>query len=78
MVNLESLMEALILLVQLAVIVLLVAAAWKVFTKAGKPGWAALIPIYNIVVMLQMTGRPVWWILLLLVPLVNLVVAFLI
>ena len=47
---------------------------WKVFAKAGKPGWAALIPIYNIIVLLQVVGRPVWWLALLFVPLVNLVI----
>jgi hypothetical protein len=34
-----------------AVIILLIAAMWKVFSKAGQPGWAAIIPIYNIYVM---------------------------
>ena len=44
---------------------------WKIFTKAGKPGWAAIIPIYNIIVLLEIVGKPVWWIILLLIPLVN-------
>ncbi len=57
-----------------AVVVFLIAAVWKVFTKAGKPGWAAIVPIYNFIVMLQIAGKPVWWILLFLVPLVNIVV----
>lgn len=46
---------------------------WKVYTKAGKPGWAAIIPIYNIIVLLEIIGKPVWWFLLLLVPCVNIV-----
>jgi hypothetical protein len=54
-----------------AFIVLLVVCEWKVFVKAGKAGWAALVPIYNTVVMLQIIGRPWWWILLLLIPVVN-------
>jgi len=62
----------------LAVLVLQVVAFWKIFEKAGKPGWAALIPIYNFIVLLQIVGRPVWWILLLLVPLVNLVIMILV
>ena len=49
-------------------------AMWKVFTKAGKPGWAVLIPIYNFIVLLEIVGRPVWWLVLLLIPLVNVVV----
>lgn len=58
-----------------ACIVFYIAALWKVFTKAGKPGWAAIIPIYNAIVMLQIAGKPVWWVILLLIPLVNVVVA---
>ena len=44
-------------------------------TKAGKPGWAALIPIYNAVVLMQIIGRPEWWVLLLFVPFVNIYIA---
>lgn len=47
---------------------------WKVFSKADQPGWAAFIPIYNIVVMLQIVGRPTWWVLLCLIPFVNSIV----
>ena len=47
---------------------------WKVFTKAGKPGWAAIIPIYNVIVLLEIIGKPVWWFVLLLIPLVNFVI----
>lgn len=65
-------------LIWLAVVILTIAGMWKTFEKAGKPGWAAIIPIYNIYVILQITGRPWWWLLLLLIPLVNIVVAFLI
>lgn len=63
------------LLIWLAVIVLLIAGSWKIFTKAGKPGWAVLVPIYNLIVMFQIVGRPLWWIVLFFVPFVNLVVA---
>lgn len=54
--------------------VLAVVAMWKVFEKAGKPGWAALIPIYNTIVLLEVVGRPVWWIVLMFIPLVNIVI----
>ncbi len=60
----------------LAVIVLMIAALWKIFAKAGEPGWAAIVPIYNFIVLLKIVGRPLWWIVLLLIPFVNLVVAF--
>lgn len=56
-----------------AVAVFLIAAVWKVFTKAGQPGWAAVVPIYNTIVMLKIAGKPLWWLLLLLIPLVGLV-----
>ena len=59
----------------LALAVLGIASWWKVFTKAGQPGWAAIIPIYNFVVLLNTIGRPAWWVLLMFVPLVNLVIA---
>jgi hypothetical protein len=62
----------------LALVVLFIASAWKVFAKAGQPGWAAIIPIYNIVVLLQIVGRPIWWLLLFCIPLVNFVIAILV
>src|SRR5437867_1608365 len=58
--------------------ILVIAGMWKVFTKAGKPGWAALIPIYNFIVLLQIAGKPVWWILLFLIPVVNIIVLILV
>lgn len=48
---------------------------WKVYEKAGKPGWACIIPIYNIIVMLEIIGKPMWWLLMLLIPCVNIVFA---
>ena len=59
----------------LAVSIIIVAGFWKVFTKAGQPGWAAIIPIYNVYIMLKIIGRPAWWLILMLIPLVNIVVA---
>jgi hypothetical protein len=65
-------------LIGLAVFVAIVASWWKVFTKGGQPGWGALIPIYNLYLILKMTGRPGWWLLLLFIPVVNVVVAIVI
>ena len=62
-------------LLYLAIIVFLIAAEWKVYTKAGKPGWACIVPIYNIIVLLEIVGKPWWWLLLMLVPFVNIVIA---
>jgi len=65
-------------LIAVVLLVVVIAAAWKLFTKAGKPGWAAIIPIYNIVVLLQICGKPVWWIILLLIPFVNFIIGLLV
>jgi hypothetical protein len=54
--------------------VLYVAAWWQIFTKAGEEGWKAIIPIYNIIVLLKIVGREWWWILLMLIPFVSLIV----
>lgn len=51
-----------------------IVAMWKLFMKAGQPGWAAIIPIYNIIVFLKIINRPWWWLLLMLIPLVNVVI----
>ena len=62
-------------ILELAVAVLVIASLWKVFTKAGKPGWAAIIPIYNTIVILEIAGKPIWWVILFFIPVVNFVVA---
>jgi hypothetical protein len=62
-------------LISLVILVIAIAAYWKIFTKAGEEGWKSIIPIYNIVVLLKIVGRPWWWLLLMLIPLVNFVVA---
>jgi hypothetical protein len=66
------------MLVWLAIVVLMIAAMWKVFTKAGEPGWAAIVPIYNYVVLDKIAGRPGWWLLLwiLLGPIAYIVISF--
>jgi len=65
-------------LISLVALILVIAGLWKMFTKAGKPGWAAIIPIYNVIVLFEIAGRPIWWIIWLLVPVVNLVVMFIV
>ena len=49
------------------IFVVMVASLWKIFSKAGQPGWAAIIPIYNWIVWCKIVGRPAWWVLLLLI-----------
>lgn len=57
-----------------ALVVTVVADMWKTFTKAGQPGWGVLIPIYNAYLLTQIARKPGWWVLLLLIPIVNIVV----
>lgn len=68
----ENATGTILLVVYLAIIVTVIAGTWKVFTKAGRPGWASLIPIYNVYVMLKLGGNPWWYLLLMMVPIVNL------
>ncbi|HMQ48750.1 MAG TPA: DUF5684 domain-containing protein [Saprospiraceae bacterium] len=62
----------------LAIAILIIASLWKVFEKAGKPGWAAIVPIYNLIVLLEIAGRPMWWFILLLIPYVNIIFSILV
>lgn len=45
---------------------------WKLYQKAGRKSWEALIPVYNAVVLTKIMNRPWWWVILLFVPIVNL------
>lgn len=63
------------IIVYLAIVFLIIASVWKIFTKAGKPGWAAIVPIYNGIVLLEIVGKPLWWIILLFIPIVNVIIA---
>ena len=65
-------------LIYLVVLVAAIAGMWKTFAKAGHPGWAAIVPIYNFVVLLKIANKPLWWIVLFFIPLVNFVAAILI
>ncbi len=63
-----------VLILYLAFIVFLIASMWKIFSKAGEPGWASIVPIYNIIIMLKIAGKPWWWVFLLILPIVNIVI----
>ncbi|ANE52709.1 DUF5684 domain-containing protein [Flavisolibacter tropicus] len=64
-----------LILFAFAFVIFLIASQWKVFEKAGQPGWACIVPIYNTYVLLKIAGKPGWWLLLLFVPFVNIVFA---
>jgi hypothetical protein len=67
-----------LIVIYIAILVLVIAGFWRVFTKAGEAGWKSIIPIWNIIVLLRIIGRPLWWIILLLIPLVNIIVSLIV
>ena len=67
-------MEGLLIIIYLAVVILQLVAMWKVFVKAGQPGWASIIPFYNIYVLMLVADKPGWWLILTFIPLVNIVI----
>ncbi len=64
-----------VVLIELVLAILILAGLWKTFEKAGLPGWGAIVPIYNAYLMLKIAGRPGWWLLLYLIPCVNVIIA---
>jgi hypothetical protein len=75
---LGSLFGGVFMLIWLAILVVVIVAGWKVFEKAGQPGWAVIIPFFNIYIMLKIVGRPAWWLILMLIPFVNVVVSIIV
>ncbi len=67
-----------VLLFALAVAVIAIIGMWKVFEKAGQPGWACIIPLFNVYILLKIAGRPAWWLILFFVPIANFVVAIIV
>lgn len=58
----------------LGVVALMVASIWKIFEKAGEEGWKAIIPIYNLITLMKIVGKPAWWVVLIcLVPVANII-----
>lgn len=62
----------------LALVIFMIACMWRIYSKAGKPGWAAIVPIYNYVVLLEIVKKPIWWIILMLIPIVNFIIIIII
>tara|TARA_Y100001968_G_C18707218_1_gene414069 strand:- start:39 stop:374 length:336 start_codon:yes stop_codon:yes gene_type:complete len=69
---------SIIFFVIIGIIVGLISSFWILYNKAGESGWKSLIPIYNLVILLKIINKPVWWIILLIIPLVNIIVIFMI
>lgn len=70
----DTTIQIIVLIVELGLAVLTVAGIWKTFEKAGEPGWAAIVPIYNTIVMLKIADKPIWWIVLMFIPCVGIFV----
>ena len=62
------------LIIYLVIVIFEIAAVWRIFRKAGQPGWAAIIPIYNLIVLLMVVKKPIWWIILFFIPIVNFII----
>lgn len=62
----------------IALLVFMIATHWKIFTKAGQPGWACLIPIYSGIILLEIVKKPTWWFFMLFIPFVNIYYAIVI
>ena len=58
----------------IAICILTIVGMWKTYQKAGQKGWKSIIPIYNLIVMMRIIKRPVWFVLLMFVPYVNIVI----
>jgi hypothetical protein len=66
--------DAVFIIVILGIVVLALAGLWATFSKAGEPGWACIVPIYNMIVLCRIGGKPEWWFLLMLIPLVGIII----
>src|SRR5579864_2375630 len=64
-------------LVFIGLLVVALAGMWKMFEKAGQPGWACLVPIYNIFILVRIVGKPDIWVLFMLIPFVNFIIGIL-
>ncbi len=58
-------------IIYLIILLPMILGWWKIFQKAGKPGWAAIIPFYNYIVACEIVGKPIWWFLLMICPCIN-------
>ena len=66
------------LIIIFVIVAVIVIARWKVYEKAGKPGWASIVPIYNILVLLEIAEKPSWWVILHFIPIANLIAGILV
>ena len=72
-----GIVAVILIAVYVVVPLLIIISMWKIYTKAGQPGWASIVPIYNLVILCKITGKPMWWIIMCLIPFVNIIFVFL-
>jgi hypothetical protein len=64
---------AIVFAISLALGAIMIISMWRLYTKAGRPGWASIVPFYNQIVMIKIIGRPLWWFAMMFVPFANIV-----
>jgi hypothetical protein len=74
----QGLFTGTMLIVDIVIIVLVIAGLWTTLSKAGKPGWGAIIPFFNIYLIIKMAERPGWWLILYFIPIVNFIIAIIV
>lgn len=74
----EGIFVIFIVLLAITFSIFLLICRWRIFKKAGKEGWESLIPIYNIIILLEIVKKPTWWIFLLLIPIYNIYIILII
>jgi Family of unknown function (DUF5684) len=66
-----AILPVILLLFNVGLLILIITSHWKVYKKAGKPGWTGIVPIYNVYVLLKIVGKPAWWLILYFIPIIN-------
>ncbi len=66
---------AVYVIICLAISIFYIACQWILVAKSGQPGWSVIVPIYNYYIQLKIGGKPGWWLLLMLIPVVDIVIA---
>jgi hypothetical protein len=63
----------LLLLIELGLVALILTSLWKIVAKSGEPGWAGIVPIYNMMILAKIGGKPIWWGALVLIPIAGII-----
>ena len=74
--NIMNSVSVVMSVVFLVIIVIMIISSYKIFKKAGKKGWASLIPIYNLIVSIEIAELPIWYFILCFIPILNIYVLF--